>query len=610
MNTSFKNPLEGALYCLERGFKVFPVNKNSKTPAVKDWQYWAKTTTAKTVKKLGTQYNWGVCCSLSNLLILDIDPKNNGHKTFEALSLALPPTLKIKTPSGGHHLYFKGQGKTGVNVLGRGVDVRSKGGYVVAPGSSINGARYEIESHIDTIPAIPEVIVPLLKKREKILAKSDNELLIEEGERNHKLTALAGMLRSYGLGQESILASLVSINENHLDSPVDISELELISQSISRYKPSISKAASEFLEVLTPRKQIPNLAQILARKLFPREWVINEWLPKGEVTSLYGSGGMGKSLLSLQLAISVTQGAKFLGIECQKTSVLCVFCEDNEAEIHRRAEGIMNKPEYAFNDVKTLDNLYICSRVGLPNDLARVNDKGNDLEKGSFNHELEVMINEMPSGHKLLILDNLADIYLADENVRERVNKFIKTILGGLIKKHNLTILILGHPSRTGQKGDLLSGSTAWENSVRNRLTLSLHAKLKDTTVFRRSKSNYAKSGEEIFLTYQQGYFRPVTTEQEEIGQLPTGYQDIIHNLDECTRDGLNSVRNMALELLEKKETLFSCSTTTLERTIEKALETKVTYEGYDYVFSKENVKNMQCTKWIVRTQCDSSLDK
>src|SRR4051812_12717264 len=36
-----------------------------------------------------------------------------------------------------------------------------------------------------------------------------------------------------------------------------------------------------------------------------REWIVPDWIPRGLVTALYGDGGVGKSLASMQLMSSV-----------------------------------------------------------------------------------------------------------------------------------------------------------------------------------------------------------------------------------------------------------------------------------------------------------------
>ena len=75
---------------------------------------------------------------VSGLLVVDIDPRNGGWETAEALSAAgtvIPATAKVRTQGGGVHLYYRYPGKKTKGSLGAGIDVKSDGGYVVAPPS-------------------------------------------------------------------------------------------------------------------------------------------------------------------------------------------------------------------------------------------------------------------------------------------------------------------------------------------------------------------------------------------------------------------------------------------------------------------------------------------
>lgn len=72
------------------------------------------------------------------LVVVDVDVKNgkDGWQAVTALELAgdeLPDTLTQKTKSGGTHLIYRSHValKQGANVLGAGLDVRSRGGYIV-----------------------------------------------------------------------------------------------------------------------------------------------------------------------------------------------------------------------------------------------------------------------------------------------------------------------------------------------------------------------------------------------------------------------------------------------------------------------------------------------
>ena len=59
-----------------------------------------------------------------------------------------PSTYMVATPSGGWHLYYAApEGskiRNSASLLGPLVDVRARGGYVVAAGSTVGGKRYEV----------------------------------------------------------------------------------------------------------------------------------------------------------------------------------------------------------------------------------------------------------------------------------------------------------------------------------------------------------------------------------------------------------------------------------------------------------------------------------
>lgn len=137
-------------YAEERGWPVFPVLPGQKVPAVPGG-FKAATTDLSQIVEWWSEWptaNIGFCPADAGLLVLDIDVKNaNGFATLYELELAnspLPPTYTVRTPSGGEHRYFKGTAPSSVCRLGPGLDVRSRGGYVLLPPSIVDGKVYEV----------------------------------------------------------------------------------------------------------------------------------------------------------------------------------------------------------------------------------------------------------------------------------------------------------------------------------------------------------------------------------------------------------------------------------------------------------------------------------
>jgi hypothetical protein len=241
-----------------------------------------------------------------------------------------------------------------------------------------------------------------------------------------------------------------------------------------------------------------------------RRWLVPGWIARGEVNSLYGGGATGKSLLALLLGHAMAVGAPWIGLPTIKGSSLFVSCEDDADELWRRHADIRKGLGYGignpFAEARWLD------RVG-HNNLLAVPDARGVMSGGPFLPELMAELDaERPT---LVILDTLADVYGGNEIDRVQVNGFLKTCLGGLIQQrkeagHDLTILLLGHPSKSSlADGSGFSGSTAWENGVRSRLYLSRPENAgPDERILTRAKANYAGGDDgELPLLWSGGIF-------------------------------------------------------------------------------------------------------
>lgn len=83
----------------------------------------------------------------SDLLVVDVDPRNGGRATLAELERALgclPPTCQAITGGSGSHFFFRAPSMHAVRgTLGDGIDIKFQGGYVVAaPSRHASGAEY------------------------------------------------------------------------------------------------------------------------------------------------------------------------------------------------------------------------------------------------------------------------------------------------------------------------------------------------------------------------------------------------------------------------------------------------------------------------------------
>ena len=239
-----------------------------------------------------------------------------------------------------------------------------------------------------------------------------------------------------------------------------------------------------------------------------REWAWDGILPRGHVTTLFGDGGVGKSLFAQQLATYIATGCKseWCGRELSNGPVMGLFAEDDEDELWRRQEEINFRNGLNMPD---LDELHIESGYGLDN-LLMTFDKSAGDQRPLLHWYRERCERIKP---KLLIVDNIADTFGGDEVKRLHVNQFLKTALGGLAREHNCAVLLLGHPSISGMaSGNGMSGSTAWSNGVRSRLYMRRletdeEGFTPDTRAIDLMKANYAAKGDSIRVRWAAGIF-------------------------------------------------------------------------------------------------------
>ncbi len=203
--------------------------------------------TFKRLMPASGDFNIGIATgSASNVIVLDVDPRNGGLREFVDLTKRLGPlprTLTSETGGGGRHYYFRlpaGWGKK--KVLAPGVDLLADGSYAVAPPSRhSSGKRYRwLDGRGPENPKIALLPEPWLqfieadnRARNEPVARDGDE--IREGSRNVELTRIAGQLRRSGLSEVEMLAALRGVNQARCRPPVGDEEVTQIARNIAQY---------------------------------------------------------------------------------------------------------------------------------------------------------------------------------------------------------------------------------------------------------------------------------------------------------------------------------------------------------------------------------------
>lgn len=249
-----------------RGFAIFPVawpvdgncsclsykescDSPAKHPIMKGWRDHSSSD-IETIRDWGRRWpgaNIGIDCGKSDIVVLDVDERHGGDETLRDLEnehRPLPDTVSAVTQSGGAHYYFRcPEGVTlhnSAGALGRGLDIRAQGGFVVAPPSRGLDGQYawEVEPGELEMSEPPEWLVQTTANRTQSLKTIPD--IIPVGARDQTLTSLAGSMRRRGAPTTAILAALRETNQQ-CEKPLNDCDLQRIAESVARYDPAAAK---------------------------------------------------------------------------------------------------------------------------------------------------------------------------------------------------------------------------------------------------------------------------------------------------------------------------------------------------------------------------------
>ena len=197
-------------------------------------------------------------------------------------------------------------------------------------------------------------------------------------------------------------------------------------------------------------------------------------VPRGHVTLLGAHGGVGKSMLALQLGVAVCLGADFLGASTEPGRVLFFSGEDGGPVLRHRLGFIAH--HFDASPHRLAESLVILDATDEPalyREVSQFGIKTGEPTPG-FYRLAEIIEEVRPS---LVIVDNASDVFEASENDRASVRGFMRQ-LRQLFPDGTEppAMLLLAHIQKAAvgsRGGESYSGSTAWHNSARSRLALT-----------------------------------------------------------------------------------------------------------------------------------------
>lgn len=478
-----------AIDAVKRGFRAIPLAPNSKIPALKNWTDEAFTDAFDVYEQWPKgNSNVGIVTG-DGIVVLDVDVKNgtDGRASLRDMP-PLPATFTVRTPSGGLHYYFRTDREFGnsASKLAPGIDVRGRGGQVVAPGSVIDGKRYEIEKDVplaelpswlaERFSASPArdvaagTVIGDLDTPEAInlaramLAKAAPAIEGQGG--NSHTFATACKVLDFGLSNDTAFEIMQDWNDR-CEPPWDDEELERIIANARAYRQEAIGRDNPLagMEAVEAPPVPPNpfgalcvdlgMDEAAEAALPPRPWLVRGLLLHGYSSLLIAPGGSGKSTFSLNLAAAVALGnGSLVGMEVvERTRVLIVNAEDDIDEQNRRTRAMLRQFGIPFADLRGKVVTYSAHGAGAQPFTAAERDAS---KRPVETRAVSDLIDFARVGRfGLIIVDPLVKTHRLNENDNVEMD-FVTTIYSRIARETGAAILLLHHtkkPSGAGADG-------------------------------------------------------------------------------------------------------------------------------------------------------------
>lgn len=340
------------------GFKIFPIAARKKAPPL--WNDWPNRAASDSAP-WATEYDLNIGIHCEGLLVVDVDPAKGGLASWLALrrELGLPATRVHGTPSGGFHIIYRlPEGHPGVansvERLGKGLDVRSTGGYIVAPGSRTAKGEYTVvdDRTIAEAPAdlvgragrvepkappkdVPDTTPDAVAAAVAWLAGHPEAVEGAGGDLHTYQTACR--LRDLGLSADQAFEAMAGEWNARCAPPWPFDELQTKVRNAYIYAQNeeggtLRVATADMfpcIEAPAPAAgaPIPSMAEVLKRRAARRPYLVKGVLLQATHAQLFGAPGEGKTFVALDLAHAIATGREWHGKKVAKGPVVYVAYE-------------------------------------------------------------------------------------------------------------------------------------------------------------------------------------------------------------------------------------------------------------------------------------------
>lgn len=524
-----------------RGCKVFPCSPGTKDPATPNGWKDASDDPAQIAEwlRINPDFNWAVACGPSGLFVFDIDP--NGldwwNKLLERdakVRAAVDAAFQVRTPKGGLHVYFKGEGPSTASRIADGIDTRGgfmrdgkmiSGGYVILPGSKTRAGPGRVDGvysalpggTIEPLPDFMAAIVPERKKTDTLgLEKNPDadqprnvswaldliknyvatgRVSVEGHGGNNLAFQVAASILDKAVSPGTCFDLLWKHWNPHCSPPWDDWELEQIVRNAANYgedteggvkgfqanADAFSNFVGQEFEPPAPVDRGRDKIQFIhtyADNVQDPTWLIPNVLPAAGIGMIYGESGSYKSFLALDMALCLAFGIPGQwGAPPVKNDVLFLAGEGPVATAKKRWPAWMEWQDIEFrNDHRFL----IKDRVPFFSDSDAWEHVKADLAE----------LNAKPS---LIVIDTLTRLITGLDENSARDASMITNFMEQLSRYYECFVLAIHHTGKDQNKG--ARGSSAFYANMDTVISTKLKV---GGTEFRVRKQKDADVSDEI----------------------------------------------------------------------------------------------------------------
>lgn len=470
------------------GTPVFPCVENGKAPATANG-FKDATCSLDQIDAWWNEnpdYNIGLPVHQAGLCVIDLDPPIGEISWLDVLAheglVEEPLTRVIVTPSGGRHLYFRGELPPRVSKLGKNIDTRGVGSYVLVPPSIIDGKEYKLVH--DCIPLeLPEWIRTRMESKSSVVAAAADITLDLPGSIQRARSLLKSMVAAgdvarestndgetrtfqlccemcnLGLSNDAIQDLILEIWNPHCEPPWSADELGGKIQNASLYAQNERGAWGVAPAAETFGKALDTLAKYMPpekRSRFHPEtedeqengedptWLIDKLIQEKTTVLFVGATQSYKSFLALDLALGISAGIETFGFKpaARKVFYCALEGKTNIKRARRRAWKLGRQI-----DTK-LENFFVMTAPMI----------AVDGEVQEFGDEIARLCGQE---HPALIIFDTASKSMAglNENDAKDAGRFIR-FCDSLVEVFHCAVLAIHHTGKDDARGP--RGSSAF----------------------------------------------------------------------------------------------------------------------------------------------------